>query len=61
MVKAVLPSTISLPPNLESCVVDKNDKTGESGFWMNRADILSEVVWRESVRSTIVEFSKDTK
>ena len=61
MVKAVLPSTISLAPNLESCVVDKNDKTGESGFWMNRADILSEVVWRESVRSTIVEFSKDTK
>jgi hypothetical protein len=40
------------PPLLESMVPDKNDKTGEAGFWMNRGDAEDERNFREGVRAT---------
>jgi hypothetical protein len=32
-------------------VPDKNDKTGEPGFWMNRPDAEKERNFREGVRA----------
>ena len=39
------------PPALNSMVPDKNDKTGEPGFWMNRPDAEKERNFREGVRA----------
>jgi len=38
------------PPLLQSVVPDKNDRTGEAGFWMNRQDMNREAGFREKVR-----------
>lgn len=29
---------LQAPPKLESVTPDKNDKTGEAGYWINRGD-----------------------
>ncbi len=33
-----VPPPLKAPPSLASITPDKNDKTGEQGFWMNRGD-----------------------
>lgn len=33
-----VPPPLQAPPKLESFTPDKNDQTGEKGFWMNRGD-----------------------
>jgi len=37
------------PPALDSMTPDKNDQTGEPGFWMNRHDAEAERNFREGV------------
>jgi hypothetical protein len=46
------PPPLDDPPLLESMVPDKNDKTGEPGFWMNRSDAEDERNFREGLRAT---------
>jgi hypothetical protein len=33
-----VPPPLQAPPELTSIVPDKNDRTGEKGYWMNRGD-----------------------
>lgn len=34
----LVPPPLQEPPKLPSVVSDKNDQTGEKGYWMNRGD-----------------------
>lgn len=48
---ALAPPPLDDPPALDSMTPDKNDKTGEAGFWMNRRDAEAERNFREGVRA----------
>jgi hypothetical protein len=46
----VLPE-IPPPPQLESMVPDKNDATGDPGFWLSRPDAMAEAFWRGEIQA----------
>jgi hypothetical protein len=50
IVKTVLPE-IPPPPQLESMVPDKNDATGDPGFWLSRPDAMAEAFWRGEIQA----------
>lgn len=45
--------TVPGEPKLGSAVVDKNDKTGELGIWLNQTDIKADLSHRAKLQSII--------
>lgn len=46
--------TVPAEPRLGSAVVDKNDKSGEAGIWMNTPDVKADLEYRAKLQ-TIIE------